>query len=66
MAQPLATSPGYTCATELLATVPAADLATAGTATVTVNTPNSTPSLSNSVTVNITNPVAPDPDFYLS
>ena len=55
----LATSVGYKSATELLATVPAADLGTAGTATVTVNTPNSNPSLSNSITVNITNPLAP-------
>jgi trimeric autotransporter adhesin len=55
----LATSPGYNSATEILATVPAADLATAGTATVTVNTPGSNPSLSNSITVNITNPLAP-------
>ena len=49
----------YNGPTQLLANVPAADLATAGTATVTVNTPNANPSLSNSVTVNITNPQAP-------
>jgi trimeric autotransporter adhesin len=55
----LATSPGPYSTTQILATVPAADLATAGTATVTVNTPSSNPSLSNSITVNITNPLAP-------
>jgi hypothetical protein len=43
----------------LNATVPAADLATVGTATVNVNTPSATPSLSNGVRVNITNPPAP-------
>jgi trimeric autotransporter adhesin len=44
---------------ELVATVPAADLTTTGTANVTVNTPSANPSLSNSVTVNITNPAVP-------
>jgi trimeric autotransporter adhesin len=44
---------------ELVATVPAADLTTTGTASVTVNTPSANPSLSNSVTVNITNPPVP-------
>jgi hypothetical protein len=45
--------------TGLFANVPAADLATTGTASVTVNTPNANPSLSNAVTVNIANPPAP-------
>jgi hypothetical protein len=44
---------------ELFATVTQADLTTAGTASVTVNTPTATPSLSNAVTVSITNPPAP-------
>ena len=44
---------------QLDATVPAADLTTAGTASVTVNTPTATPSLSNAFTVNLTNPPAP-------
>jgi hypothetical protein len=44
---------------ELIATVPAADLTTTGTANVTVNTPSDNPPLSNSVTVNITNPQVP-------
>jgi trimeric autotransporter adhesin len=56
---PLATAPNYISATEILAGVPAADLATVGTATVTVYTPGSNPSLSNPITVNITNPPAP-------
>lgn len=43
----------------LLATVPAADLTTAGTASVTVNTPGASPSLSNPVAVAIANPPAP-------
>jgi trimeric autotransporter adhesin len=43
----------------LFATVPAADLTTAGTATVTVNTPNANSPLSNSLVVNITNPPVP-------
>lgn len=48
--------PGYY---ELSAIVPAADLATTGTASITVNTPTAIPSLSNAVTVSITNPPAP-------
>jgi hypothetical protein len=43
----------------LAATVPGAYFATAGTASVTVNTPTANPSLSNAVTVNITNPPVP-------
>lgn len=43
----------------LNATVPAADLSTAGSASVTVNTPGASPSLSNSVAVTITNPPVP-------
>jgi trimeric autotransporter adhesin len=54
---PLVTSLYY--GGELTATVPEADLTTAGTASVTVNTPTATPSLSNAVTVSITNPPAP-------
>jgi hypothetical protein len=45
--------------TALFATVPAADLTRVGTATVTVSTPNANPPLSNTVTVNITNPPVP-------
>jgi hypothetical protein len=56
---PLPTAPNGITATEIVAGVAAADLATAGTATVTVYTPGSNPSLSNPVTVNITNPLAP-------
>ena len=59
----LVTSPGYHGATELFATVPAADLATAGTAIVTVSTAGATPPLSNPITVNITNPPAPTLTF---
>lgn len=40
----------------LQATVPAADLTSVGTATVKVDTPSAIPSLSNALTVNITNP----------
>jgi hypothetical protein len=43
----------------LSATVPESDLTTAGTASVTVNTPTATPALSNAVSVSITNPPAP-------
>ncbi len=57
---PLVTTLGYYYGgTQLTATVPASDLTAAGTAAVTVNTPNATPPLSNSVTVTITNPPAP-------
>lgn len=45
--------------TSLSATVPAADLATAGTATITVNTPAASPSTSNAVTFTISNPPVP-------
>ncbi|MBS1803976.1 MAG: transcription factor [Acidobacteria bacterium] len=44
---------------QLYATVPAADLVSAGTAAVTVRTPTATPSISNGVNVSITNPPAP-------
>jgi hypothetical protein len=44
---------------ELLVTVPAADLASTGTATVTVTTPTANPSVSNAVTVTISNPPPP-------
>jgi hypothetical protein len=43
----------------LYAVVPAADLATAGSANITVITPTATPSTSNAVAVAITNPPAP-------
>jgi trimeric autotransporter adhesin len=43
----------------LSATVPQANLATAGTANVTVNTPTATPALSNAIAVTITNPPVP-------
>ena len=46
-------------AISLQATVPAADLASEGAATVKVDTPTAAPSLSNALTVNITNPAAP-------
>jgi hypothetical protein len=46
-------------ANEVAAIVLAADLTTVGTASVTVNTSTSSPSLSNAVTVSITNPPAP-------
>jgi trimeric autotransporter adhesin len=56
----LVTTLGYPYnGTALSATVPGADLTTVGTATVTVSTPNANPALSNSVTVNITNPTVP-------
>ena len=56
----LSTALGYTFGgAELFATVPAADLTTAGTATVTVDTPNAIQPLSNAVTVSLTNPPAP-------
>lgn len=55
----LATSYNYFYSPYLYATVPAANLATAGTANVTVSTPTATPSVSNSVAVSITNPPAP-------
>jgi trimeric autotransporter adhesin len=48
---------GYT--TGLSATAPAADLTSAGTASVTVETPGATPSTSNAVSVTIANPPAP-------
>jgi hypothetical protein len=50
---------GYYGAPQLYASIPAADLAVTGTASVTVNTPTATPSLSNAVSVSITNPPAP-------
>lgn len=53
----LATSPYF--AGSLTAVVPASDLATAGTASVTVNSPTANPSLSNALTVNIVTPPAP-------
>ena len=56
---PLATSLYYYGLSTLEATVPAADLTTSGTASVTVNTPTASPSLSNAITVSITNPPAP-------
>ncbi len=43
----------------LSAAVPAALLLTAGTATITLNSPTATPPISNAVTVTITNPPAP-------
>ena len=43
----------------LSATVPQSDLTTAGTASVTVNSPTATPSLSNAISVTITNPPVP-------
>lgn len=43
----------------LVATVPASDLISVGTASITVNTPNASPSGSNAVTVSITNSPAP-------
>lgn len=43
----------------LVATVPASDLTATGTASVTVKTPNANPSVSNAVTVSITNPPVP-------
>lgn len=55
----LRTTYNYYFGPALLATVPAADLAAAGTANVTVSTPTATPSLSNAVSVSITNPPAP-------
>jgi hypothetical protein len=51
------TSGGYVPA--LLAAVPASDLAVTGTASITANTPNATPSGSNAVTLSIVNPPAP-------
>ena len=56
---PLVTSFYYYGTNQLVATVPAADLTTAGTASVTVSSPTANPSLSNALTVNITNPPAP-------
>jgi hypothetical protein len=44
---------------EVFATVPASDLTTTGTASVTVNTPNASPSGSNAITVTIVNPPVP-------
>ena len=44
---------------QLSATIPAADLVAVGTGAVTVNTSDATPSLSNTVTFNITNPPPP-------
>ncbi len=44
---------------ELIATVPASDLTATGTASITVNTPNASPSTSNAVTVTISNPPVP-------
>lgn len=56
---PLISGISYYPASSIYATVPAADLTTAGTASVTVKTPTANPSLSNALTVNITNPPAP-------
>ena len=56
---PLVTTFYYGYGNGLSATIPEADLATAGTASVTVNTPTATPALSNAITVTITNPPAP-------
>jgi hypothetical protein len=53
----LPTSPYF--AGSLTAVVPASDLATVGTANVTVNSPTANPSLSNALTINITTPPAP-------
>ncbi|MGA8940177.1 MAG: IPT/TIG domain-containing protein, partial [Acidobacteriaceae bacterium] len=50
---------GSTYTVELFANVPASDLTTTGTASITVNTSNATPSTSNAVTVSIVNPPAP-------
>lgn len=56
----LATTLGYSYnGVALIATLPAADLTAVGTADVTVNTPNANQPLSNTVTVNITNPPVP-------
>jgi trimeric autotransporter adhesin len=44
---------------DLYATVPASDLTTVGTATVTVNTPSANPSGSNAVTLTVSNPPVP-------
>ena len=49
----------YYYPTELIATVPAADLTTPGAASVTVSTPTAFPSISNAVTVSITSPPVP-------
>jgi hypothetical protein len=53
----LPTSPYF--AGSLTAVVPASDLATAGTASVTVSSPTANPSLSNALSINITTPPAP-------
>jgi hypothetical protein len=50
---------GYGGSSGLSATVPQANLTTAGTANVTVNTPTATPALSNAIAVTITNPPVP-------
>jgi trimeric autotransporter adhesin len=50
---------GFANAYNLIATVPAADLSSVGTATVVVNTPTARPAVSNSVTVNISDPPPP-------
>ena len=54
-----ALSTSLTYNNSLFATVPAADLTTAGSGSVTVDTPGASPELSNAVTVSITNPPAP-------
>jgi hypothetical protein len=56
---PLTTSYFYGYLTGLMATVPAADLATSGTASITVVTPGATPTTSNQLSVTIANPPAP-------
>lgn len=50
---------GSTFAYGLIATVPASDLTSTGTASVTVSTPNANPPGSNAVTVSIVNPPVP-------
>jgi len=50
---------GYYGAPQLYATIPAADLAVKGIASITVNTSTAIPSLSNSVSVNVTDPPVP-------
>jgi sugar lactone lactonase YvrE len=49
----------YFGSSELSATVPASDLATVGTASITVDTPGATPPVSNAVSISITNAPVP-------
>ncbi len=56
---PLVTTYAYFYTPYVFATVPAADLATAASANITVSTPTATPSVSNAIAVSITNPPAP-------